>query len=90
MNNAHLHLLLNHVPTVGTVIAFGLLLMSFLRKNDGMKRIALELFFVIAIVTLPAYLSGVGTQVMLQETGPRSYWSSWSGITTPRCWARSA
>lgn len=70
MNTAHLHLLLNHVPTVGTVIAFGVFLLSFIRKDDGMRRLALELFFIIALVTLPAYISGVGTQVAIEQTRP--------------------
>jgi hypothetical protein len=60
------HLLLNHVPTVGTIIAVALLILSFVRKNDGMRRVSLELFCVIALVTLPAYLSGVGTEMQLE------------------------
>ena len=67
MNAPHLHLLLNHVPTIGTVIAFGLLLLAFIRKDEGLKRVSLEVFFVIALLTLPAYLSGVGTQVALEQ-----------------------
>jgi uncharacterized membrane protein len=70
MNSAHLHLLLNHVPTVGTVIAFGVFLLSFIRKDEGMRRLSLELFCVIALMTLPAYISGVGTQVALEQTRP--------------------
>lgn len=58
MNLAHLHLLLNHFPTIGTVIGLGLLLLSFVRKNDHLKRVSLEVFFLIALVSLPAYLSG--------------------------------
>ena len=30
---AHLHLLLNHVPTVGTILGLGLLLLAFVRRN---------------------------------------------------------
>ena len=67
MNTPHLHLLLNHVPTVGTVIAFGLFLLSFVRKDDGLKRVSLEVFYIIALLTLPAYLSGVGTQMALDQ-----------------------
>lgn len=69
MNMPHLHLLLNHVPTVGTVIAVGLLLLAIIRKNDGMRRVSFELFCVIALVTLPAYLSGVGTEGVLRLRG---------------------
>jgi hypothetical protein len=34
INLAHLHLLLNHIPTVGTVVALGLLLLAFARRNE--------------------------------------------------------
>jgi uncharacterized membrane protein len=70
MNTAHVHLLLNHVPTVGTVIAFGVFLLSFIRKDAGMRRLSLELFFVVALVTLPAYITGVGTQLALEQQRP--------------------
>src|SRR5688572_17578366 len=63
----HVHLLLNHFPTVGTVIAFGVLLLSIVRKNDGLKRVALEIFCVIALLTVPAYLSGIGTQIRIEQ-----------------------
>jgi hypothetical protein len=66
MNTAHVHLLLNHVPTVGTVIAFGVFLLSFIRKDAGMRRLSLELFFVVALVTLPAYITGVGTEFVFE------------------------
>jgi hypothetical protein len=69
MTLAHLHLILNHVPTVGTVIALALLVMSLIRRNEGMKRLALELFCVIGLVTVVAYVSGLGTQQGLEEAG---------------------
>ena len=30
-------------------------MLSFVRKNDGLRRVSLELFCVIALLTLPAY-----------------------------------
>jgi hypothetical protein len=68
MNTPHVHLLLNHVPTVGTIIAFGMFLLAFIRKDDGLKRVSLEVFYIIALLTLPAYLSGVGTAMALEHT----------------------
>ena len=59
MSLTHLHLLLNHVPTVGSVIALGLLLLAFVRRNESLKHVGLEVLFVIAVVTLPVYVSGV-------------------------------
>jgi hypothetical protein len=69
MNAPHLHLILNHVPTIGTAIALGLLLLSLLRRQEALTRVSLEVFFVLALITLPAYLSGVATGLQL-ETMP--------------------
>ncbi|HLG59308.1 MAG TPA: hypothetical protein VI485_28475 [Vicinamibacterales bacterium] len=67
MNAPHLHLILNHVPTIGTAIALGLLLLSLIRKNEELTRVSLELFCVITLVTLPAYLSGVATMLAIEN-----------------------
>ena len=40
MNFAHLHLLLNHFPIIGTIVGLGLFLVSFLGKNDDLRRVA--------------------------------------------------
>ena len=59
MNFAHLHLVMNHVPTIGAVAALGLLLLAFARRNEHLKHVGLEVIFVIAVLTLPVYVSGV-------------------------------
>ena len=55
---AHVHLLLNHFPTIGTIIGVGLLLLALVRKNDHLKKVSLEVLFLIALATLPVYVSG--------------------------------
>src|SRR5258706_12864946 len=55
---AHLHLLLNHFPTIGTILGLGLLLLAFIRKNDHLKKVSLEVMFLIALATMPVYVSG--------------------------------
>jgi uncharacterized membrane protein len=67
MNFVHVHLLLNHVPTVGTAIAIALLVIALVRKSDDLKRVALEVFFVVALMTIPAYLSGVSAGKLIAE-----------------------
>jgi uncharacterized membrane protein len=62
MTLTHLHLLLNHVPTVGTALAIALFILSFFRRNDMLRRVSLEVFFIIALMTIPAYLSGLSAQ----------------------------
>ena len=41
MTVPHLHLLLNHIPTIGGAAALVLLVVAFARKSDDLKRIAL-------------------------------------------------
>ena len=67
MNAPHIHLILNHVPTIGTAIALGLLLLSLLRRQEALRRVSLEVFYVLALLTLPAYLSGVATGLQLEN-----------------------
>jgi hypothetical protein len=67
MNAPHLHLILNHVPTIGTAIALVLLLLSLLRRQESLTRVGLEAFCILALLTLPAYLSGVATGLRIME-----------------------
>jgi uncharacterized membrane protein len=67
VNLSHLHLILNHVPTVGAMVGVGLLLLALVRRDDQLKRAGLEVLFVIALLTLPVYISGVGAQQKLRD-----------------------
>jgi uncharacterized membrane protein len=58
MNLAHIHLLLNHTPTIGFGIAVGLYLAALLQKNDSLKRTGLVLLFLTAVLAIPTYASG--------------------------------
>ena len=67
LNMAHNHLLLNHVPTVGTTIGIGLLLLALVRRNDHLKHASLEVFFIVALLTLPAYLTRAAARQSLRK-----------------------
>jgi hypothetical protein len=67
VNLAHLHLLLNHIPTVGTVVGLGLLLLAVIRRNEHLTHAGLEVLFVIAVLTLPVYMSGVAAHQKLRN-----------------------
>ena len=58
MNTAHVHLLLNHVPVVGTLLGLLILVIGAWRKSEEIKKAALIVFGVIALAAIPAYLSG--------------------------------
>jgi uncharacterized membrane protein len=67
INVAHLHLLLNHVPTVGSVVALGLLILALVRRDERLTHAGLEVLFLIAVLTLPVYLSGVAAHQKLRD-----------------------
>jgi uncharacterized membrane protein len=58
MNLAHLHLLLNHFPTIGTVIGTGLFLSAVLRRNHDLTHTSLVVLFLVALMAIPAFLTG--------------------------------
>ncbi len=62
MNFAHLHLLLNHFPIVGTIVGVTLFVISFFGKNGDLKRASLIIFSAVALISIPAFLSGVAAQ----------------------------
>ena len=58
MDAGHLHLLLNHVPILGTFFGLVILIIGLLRKNQTLEKAAFITFVVVAVITLPAYISG--------------------------------
>jgi len=67
MNQAHLHLLLNHLPILG--VLFGLLIMAggFFLKNNSIKRTELGLFVLSGLLAIPAYLTGEGAEEVVES-----------------------
>jgi uncharacterized membrane protein len=57
---AHVHLLLNHFPVIGTIIAFGLFTLGLIAKSNDLKRIGLAIFLGLSLLTLAVYVSGNG------------------------------
>ena len=58
MNLAHVHLLLNHFPTVGMVIVLGLFIAGLAASSDDLKRTSLAMFLGLALLAIPTYMSG--------------------------------
>jgi len=70
LNLAHLHLLLNHWPIIGTFIGLGLFLVSLAAKGDDLKKASLVVFSIIALFAIPTYTSGnAAFEVIRRETG---------------------
>ncbi len=67
MNLAHLHLLLNHVPTVGFAVGVCLFMIALVYKDDKLQRLSLGLVFLVALLSLPVYLTGVAAGEIIQD-----------------------
>jgi len=68
MNLANLHMLLNHLPILGTLITLGVFVVALIGNKDDLKHACLTLFAFIALAAIPAYLSGPGAQAAIQES----------------------
>lgn len=58
MNAAHLHLMTNHIPVIGIPLAVLVLIWGLVRKEAAVERVGLVLLVLVALGTIPAYLSG--------------------------------
>jgi len=58
MSLAHVHLLLNHFPIIGTAIGLALFVVAVLAKSDHLKQASLLVLLGIAMLAFPTYLSG--------------------------------
>ncbi len=67
MNLAHIHLLLNHIPVIGTMTGLALFLASLIGKSEDLKRASLVIFLGIALLSIPAYMSGNGAEQEIRD-----------------------
>ncbi len=58
MDATYLHLILTHFPIVGTIIGIGILAYGLFSKSDTIKKVALVTFVLMAILTIPVFLTG--------------------------------
>jgi len=68
MNLAHVHLLLNHFPTIGMLVGLGLYIVAILARSDDLKRASLGVFFFIALLSIPTFASGTAARLALAKT----------------------
>jgi uncharacterized membrane protein len=67
MNWAHVHLVLNHVPVLGTFFGLALLGYALIRRSDPLKRAALNAFVAIALLALPVYFTGEPAEEVVEH-----------------------
>jgi uncharacterized membrane protein len=66
MNDAHLHLLVNHFPILGTLFGLGILIAGMLLKNNSVKNTSYILFVVAAIFAAFSMGTGEGAEELVE------------------------
>ena len=67
MNASQIHLALNHVPLFFSIIGGFVLIYGFIRKNESIKILSLYFMIVAALFTIPVYLTGEGTEELVEK-----------------------
>lgn len=67
MNASQIHLALNHVPLFFSLIGGAILLYGFIKKSDSIKIMSLYFMIAAALFTIPVYLTGDGTEEMVEK-----------------------
>lgn len=67
MNDAHFHLVVNHLPIVGVLIGFLVLLVGLILKNPQIKNTALGIFIFSALAAIAAFLTGEGAEEIVEN-----------------------
>ncbi len=67
MNDAHLHMIVNHFPIIGTIFGLGILATGIFLKNNTVKNIAYILFIVAAIFGAFSMGTGEGAEEMVED-----------------------
>lgn len=62
LSATHIHLLLNHVPTVGFAIGLGLFVIGLIAKSEHLKVASLVILVGIALITVPVFVTGGAAQ----------------------------
>jgi uncharacterized membrane protein len=69
MDPTHLHLLLNHVPTVGFGIGIGLFALALFTRSNDLKQASLVVIVAVALLSIPTYATGNAAQMTLEDRG---------------------
>jgi uncharacterized membrane protein len=63
----HVHMILNHAPTVGWTFALAFYVIALVANNDLMKQGSLILFVICAILGVPTYVTGTASMWALTQ-----------------------
>ena len=67
MNDAHLHMVVNHFPIIGTIFGLGILITGIVMKNTVVKNVAYVLFVIAAIFGAVSMSTGEGAEEIAEN-----------------------
>jgi uncharacterized membrane protein len=67
MNEAHLHMVVNHFPIIGTILAIGILIAGLLSKNRSVINTSYVLFVIGAIFGILSMNTGEGAEELVED-----------------------
>jgi uncharacterized membrane protein len=67
MNDAHLHMVVNHFPIIGTILGLGILVIGIILKNNTVKSTAYALFVVAAVFAAFSMGTGEGAEELVED-----------------------
>jgi uncharacterized membrane protein len=67
MSPIHLHLLLNHVPVIGSVLGVLLLAAALARRSDELGKAALGLFALLAAASVVVFFTGEPAEELVEK-----------------------
>ena len=67
MNDAHLHMVVNHFPIIGIILGFGILVTGIFLKNNSVKNTAYCLFIVGAFFAAVSMATGEGAEEIAEN-----------------------
>lgn len=67
MNDAHLHMVVNHFPIIGTIFGLGILITGMILKNNSVKMVAYVLFIIAAVFAAFSMGTGEGAEELVED-----------------------
>jgi len=67
MNAAHWHLVLNHIPVLGTLFGIPFLVIGMIRHKRVLIISSYWVFFIVALLTIPTFLTGDPAEEVIER-----------------------
>lgn len=67
MNDAHLHLVVNHFPIIGTILGLGVVIIGIIFKNKSVINTAYGLFIIAALFAAASMTTGEGAEELVED-----------------------